>query len=307
MKNLDFFRQPQSENIKSTAYGGVISLFSLFLLTVLIIHRISSFSPSSVDVEIAVENHRMASHMATIELNLTIYDVPCLIINPMISSEVDSSINSIEEIFEKTRIYDKGSGTEWVAEEDLTAKFETAENEEEIKKYLKEDLVKGESCNLYAKLPVPKILGSLTFATMVNPLVLRFAQSFGHNIEIKKHQFHSLRFKNGAQSMLDEDDPFFMEDFKEETEQFDRIKSINQEIYRNNDKPAHVMYFTQAVPHVIYDESTRKDLYSYSYSLNHNIRAHSEGSGISLHYDFSPLTLRMTKRVNSMGKLAIDI
>lgn len=225
----------------------------------------------------------------------------------MINSEVDSSVNSIEEIFQKTRIYDKGNGMEWVSEDDLTAKLESAESEEDIKKYIKEELVKGESCNLYALLPVPKILGSLTFSSLINPIVLKYANDAGHNIELKRHKFHSLRFKNGAQSILDEADPFFMVNFGDEVEQFDRMKDINQDTYFNNDKPLHVMYFTQAVPHVIYDEFSGKDLYSYSYSLNHNAKTHTDGSGVSLHYNFSPLTMRMTKRAHSTGKLAIDI
>jgi hypothetical protein len=307
MKNLDFFRQPTSGNVKSTVYGGVISLFSLFLLFILIVYQISEFSGTSSDVQVRVENHRLATHMATIELNLTIYDVSCLLINPMIESEVDSSVNSIEETFQKTRIYNNGTGIKRVPAEDLTIKLESAENEEQLKKYINEELIKGESCNLYAKLPVPKILGSLTFATMVNPIVLRFASDAGQNILIKRHEFHSLRFKNGVQSLLDEEDPAFMVDFEDEVESFDRIKDINQEKYKTSTEPLHVMYFVQAVPHVIYDEASRKDLYSYSYSINHNVRKHSDGSGISLYYNFSPLTMRVTKKSKSAGKLAINI
>ena len=266
------------------------------------------FSESAVDVQISVENSRMASHMATMEMNLTIFDVSCLLINPMITSDVDSSIESIEEVFQKTRIYNNGSGIEYVMEDELTLMLESAENEKEIKQSMKDFMVKGESCNLYAKLPVPKILGSVTFATMINPQILIIASDLGLNYEMKSHKLHSLRFKNGAESFLTEEDPLFMEDFDEDDiESLDRIKDINQEPYINSKKPSHVMYFIQVIPHIIYDQFSGKDLYSYSYSVNHNSRSNNEASGVSILYDFSPLTMRVTKRNQSLGKLAIDI
>lgn len=174
-------------------------------------------------------------------------------------------------------------------------------------KIILEGLKKGESCNLHAKVYVPKILGSITFSTMVNPIVLLLADAQGHNIIIKNHEFHSLRFKNGVQSFAVEDDPLIMEDFSEEDKLFDRIHEIDQSEYQNNSEPAHVVYYATAVPHVIYDQYLGKDMYSYSYSLNHNKKKHFDATGVSLFYDFSPLTMRITKRTNSVGKLIINI
>ena len=142
---------------------------------------------------------------------------------------------------------------------------------------------------------------------MVNPIVLLFAQQLGHNIEVKNHKFHSLRFKNGFQSLITEDDPFFMQTFEDEAELFDRIGDIDQSQYQNNKEASHAVYYATAVPHVIYDELNRKDLYSYSYSLNHNKRDHYDEPGVSLFYDFSPLTMRVTKKANSYGKLGVNI
>jgi hypothetical protein len=227
---------------------------------------------------------------------------------PIMSSEVDSGLEVISEIFEKTRIYNNGSGLKFVPEFEIMNLIENAEKQEDIKQILKDNLVKGEHCNFYAKLPVPKIFGTLTFLNLVDPLILKYASELGFSVQIKAHRFNSLRFKNGADSMLTEDDPFYMEDFDEaDVESLDRIKEINQQKYIESKKPIHVMYFVQAVPHIIYDEYSRKDLYSYSYSVNHNIRSHNSGSGVSLFYDFSPLTMRMVKRVKSPGKLIIDI
>lgn len=141
----------------------------------------------------------------------------------------------------------------------------------------------------------------------MNPAVLELAKKEGFNIEIKTHEFHSLRFKNGAQSLLTEDDPFFMQNFNDDIELFDRIKDIDHSIYKKGNEASHVVYFATAVPHIIYDQYNQRDLYSYSYSLNHNKRAHYDTPGVSLFYDFSPLTMRVTKRVNSTGKLAINI
>lgn len=224
------------------------------------------------------------------------------------SSEVDSGLEDISDIFEKTRIYNNGSGLEFVPEYEIMNLLENAKEPQDIKQILKDNLVKGEHCNFYAKIPVPKIFGTLTFLTLVDPLILNYAAELGFNNQMKAHKFNSLRFKNGADSMLTEDNPFFMEDFDEEdVESLDRIKEINQQKYIESKKPIHVMYFVQAIPHIIYDEYSGKDLYSYSYSVNHNIRSHNSGSGISLFYDFSPLTMRMVKRVKSAGKLVIDI
>jgi hypothetical protein len=145
MKNLDFFRQPRQGNVKSTVYGGAISLFSLTLLVVLILYQIASFEEVSNETQVTVENNKMAESMATIEVNLTIFDVPCLLINPMSTSEVDSSIESIEETFEKTRIYEKDGKVIYEAEGDFVAQIEASNDEEEVKKILKEGLYKGES------------------------------------------------------------------------------------------------------------------------------------------------------------------
>jgi len=154
---------------------------------------------------------------------------------------------------------------------------------------------------------VPKTLGSITFATMVNPFVLAFADAEGYNIVVKKHQFHSLKFRSASQVALMEEDPMFMDAFEEDEGLFDRIGDIDQSEYMNNDEPSHVVYYATAVPHVIYDQSEKKDLYTYSYSLNHNKKKHIDVSGVSLFYDFSPLTMRVTKRTNSYAKLIINI
>jgi hypothetical protein len=142
---------------------------------------------------------------------------------------------------------------------------------------------------------------------MVNPAVLQIAKNEGFNVEMKTHEFHSLRFKNGVANLLDDDDPYFMEDSNDAIELFDRIKDIDHSIYKTGNEASHVVYFATAVPHVIYDPYTEEDLYTYSYSLNHNKRDDQDVPGVSLFYDFSPLTMRITKRVNSTGKLAINI
>lgn len=99
----------------------------------------------------------------------------------------------------------------------------------------------------------------------------------------------------------------FMDDFEEDEGLFDRIGDLDQSEYMNNEEPIHVVYYATAVPHVIYDQWAGKDLYTYSYSLNHNRKKHMDISGISLFFDFSPLTMRVTKRTNSYGKLIIGI
>ena len=145
MKNLDFFRQPKRGNIKSTVYGGAVSLFSLFVLTILIGYQMVTFEETSVVNEVVVENNRMAENSALIMLNLTLEDVSCLLINPMISSDVDSSVSSIEDTFTKTRIYQKDGETVWAPEADFVSKIENADNEEDLKKIIEDGLVKGES------------------------------------------------------------------------------------------------------------------------------------------------------------------
>lgn len=57
---------------------------------------------------------------------------------------------------------------------------------------------------------------------------------------------------------------------------------------------------------MVYDEYLDKDLYTYSYSLNHNINEESQTTGITMNYKFSPLTMRLMKR-KAMGKLTIRI
>jgi hypothetical protein len=306
MKNLDFFRQPRNENVKSTVYGGVISLFSLLLLAYGIFMEIHNFVGTTVDVEVTVENHPMASRTAILELNLTVLDVSCTLLNPMLTSEVSEMINSVEQNFVKTRIFQKDGRTHWVDERELIGRLEDSDSDEQLRYIFEKEVVKGESCNMYAQLHVPKTEGTLTIAAMVNPIVFALAFEFGHNTDIKNHEFHSLKFKNGAQGLMnEEEDNFFAQEFNDEIDLFDRIKEI--ETYTDNDKGMLVMYFTEVIPHVLYDEFMGTDLYSYSYSLNHNSKHIPEVNGISLNYDFSPLTMRLVKRHKPIGKLAINV
>ena len=307
MKNLDFFRQPTSENIKSTAYGGIISILSVMLLLYGIYIEVTNFVGSTVDVEVTVENHPMASHTAVVEMNLTVYDVSCILLNPMLTSEVSESFISAEDRFKKTRIFEKDGKTHYVSERELVDRIENSESDEELIRIAEEELVKGESCNMYAELTVPKIEGSLTVATVVNPIVLLVSDNLGMNTIIKNHIFHSLKFKNGAQGLLNqEEDNIFAQEFHGSVDLFDRIKEIDSDLYTDNDRGSVVTYFAEVIPHVLYDEMFGTDLYSYSYSLNHNSKF-GEENGIQLKYDFSPLTMRLMKRNKPAGKLAINI
>lgn len=81
----------------------------------------------------------------------------------------------------------------------------------------------------------------MAFTTLVNPLILMGAAEAGYNVKIKNHRFHSLRFKNGAQSLLTEDDPDYASDFEDEIESFDRIKEIDKDVYMKNQNGVQVM------------------------------------------------------------------
>lgn len=241
MRNLDFFRQPRSGSVKSTAYGGIISLFSLLMLLILIFQQIRNYTKSTVDVEVRVENSPMASNIATLELNMTVYDCACTFINPMITSGVEASVNSIDDAFIETRIFNNGSGTVWQPQKSLTEELDQIEDEKTMTEALKAKLVKGESCNLYASIPILKVEGVIAISTMVNPAVMILAKQLGHSVEIKNHQFHSLRFKNGATSLFAEDDADYSAGFEDEIESFDRIKSIKSDLYMGSDKGRHIM------------------------------------------------------------------
>ena len=241
MKSLDFFRQPRSGSVKSTVYGGAISLFSLVLLLILILQQVKNYAQSTVDVEVRVENNSMASNIATLELNLTIYDCPWVFINPMLTSGVEASINSIDEAFIETRVYNNGSGTVWVPQKPLTDELDQVEDDVSMKEKLKALLVKGESCNLYASIPILKVEGVLAITNMVNPAVMILARELGIAVDVKNHRFHSLRFKNGAMSILTEDDEDYSSGFSQEIESFDRIKSLNPDLYMGSNKGRHIM------------------------------------------------------------------
>lgn len=133
MKNLDFFRKPKSSSIKSTVYGGIISIVCLLILFVLVIYQIATFEQKTSLNEVIVENDIQVEAMVLLELNLTINDISCLLINPMITSEVDSGINSIEDVFTKTRIYTEDGIKKYELEDNFVERIEAAENEEEIK------------------------------------------------------------------------------------------------------------------------------------------------------------------------------
>lgn len=145
MKNLDFFRTPKSSSTKSTVYGGIISLVSLFILVLVIIYQIVNFEEKTVINQVTVENDGVYDNLAIMEMNLTIYDVSCLIINPMITSEIDSSINSIDQVFRKTRIYKENGVVKYDTEDKFEEEIEKTENEEEVMELIKENFKENES------------------------------------------------------------------------------------------------------------------------------------------------------------------
>lgn len=305
MLNLDFFRQPRSDKVKSTVHGGIISLLSLALLMYGVFIEVNNFVGTTVDVEVTVENHPMASHNAILELNLTVFDVACTLLNPMLTSETSEIISSVESNFVKTRIVpkDDGSGYEWIDERDIVNRLESSQNDEQFTTIYKE-IKKAESCNMYARLIVPKTEGSITIASIVNPIVFILASELGHNTDMKNHKFHSLKFTNGAQGLIDEEgDTLFASMFDYQSNMFERLNDV----YSKNDKGMVVTYFAEVVPHVLYDEFYDRDLYSLTYSLNHHGKHDPLTSGITLSYDFSPLTMRMVKKNKPIGKMAINI
>ena len=235
MPNLDFLTKPRSNSVKPTAWGGLLSLISLVVLAYAIFFEVLSFTPTTIDVEVSVENHPMMSHTAIIEVNLTVYDVSCILVNSIFTTDVEDVFNSIDTTFEKTRIYNNGTGIKFIPEEELLDQLQKATSDEEIKQLLTTNLVKGESWNLYGQVYVPKVGGSLTFSTLVDPLLLLLMHEYGHNIQIANHEVHSLKFINAHSDTLFSNDEDFLMTFDDQ---------INTQMFKGNNSVAHINYLT---------------------------------------------------------------
>lgn len=74
-------------------------------------------------------------------------------------------------------------------------------------------------------------------------------------------------------------------------------------------EPQDYYYFMKLVPHNFRDRIAAKSFNSYSYSLNHNMKkAMTQNQPyISIIYDFSPVTMKLTKEKRDFSRFAINL
>ena len=89
---------------------------------------------------------------------------------------------------------------------------------------------------------------------------------------------------------------------------FDRMRALDKEMYGANKQRMDTNYFVKVVPYIFANAISDEEHWAYSYSLNHQQKATPvHEPKIQVSYEFSPITMRVTKNYKRIGPTVVNM
>jgi hypothetical protein len=183
LKRLDMYKQTKEDFSKSTASGGLFTLFCIAAMIILFIGELQSFLTPQVDSFTYVDAHKDTGNEHAefqINLNLSLPNLPCAVVSVDSQDVMGTHTMDIGGHLLKTRL-DSSTGQPLLdaAGQQLSTEVPALD-------------MKGEGCNLHGDLIVRRVPGNFHVSAHAHANLI--PQFFGKTPMNMTHTIHSLSF-----------------------------------------------------------------------------------------------------------------
>jgi hypothetical protein len=282
LKSFDFFQKFSIENIsKPTIIGSILSLTAMSIMIFLLVREIHVFyTPTFVKDTVIYHEEDQQSQLA-VNLNMHFHHMPCGLLSVDQEDQIGNHRLDISDTLTKHKYGSNGNVLHGPVQTEL----------DDVAKSVEDD----EQCRLTGHIMINKVPGNIHISHHA------YRQLWEYMRHVKPDRFPMLTLSHNTSGIN-------FGDYKQLKQIFKRFGFANQHTefnrhdslpdFRNTQKKNYD-YFLKIIPYLFVDKELGKNTLGYQYSLNHRERDYDDHPGnqhiITINYDFSPITMRITR------------
>lgn len=278
-KLFDIFPKPSMETLThSTIIGAILSLTSICLIIFLTVVELINYWKPIIKTDALIIQDQSKEAQIAFNLSLFFDHLPCNIISFDLEDSKDKHIKDINTTIQKIKVLKNNTHIPFIYH-----------NQKAIERFFNA-LKEEEGCLLSGFVNIPKAPGNIhisfhPFGHIWNSL-RHEADELKQKLKLS-HRFTFLHFGNVDAEVLNH--------FGMNLITFDRLGALPNFLY--DDSLVNYEYYVKIIPYLLQDKDKGTQNIVYQYSLLYKVIEYDEQRDkmpyLMLHYDYSPITMRL--------------
>jgi hypothetical protein len=291
IKSFDFFQKISIDNVSQpTIIGSVLSISAISIMVFLLLREVADYFTPSLKKETIIYKDPNQRSAINVNMAITFYGVPCHIISVDQEDSIGHHRMDIHDTLEKYSL----SKTD----EKHPFPYHQVNRDVEV---VEAALKNGDGCIVAGHVPISKVPGDIHISFHNYADVFMYLMIEKPDLFSKISLHHRFSEFNFGESNLSEDilSRFGFTDFNSFHHSADLPDYKNMLERKNYD------YFVKLIPHVLVDNIRGETYTGYQFSMTYRTRDYNGDSRempiIIMHYDLSPITMKITRASKSLA------